>query len=88
MKFKQGKIVCYKTSNGQTISGMVTNAQSMMVQKAQIEMFEVLFQDGTNSRGTYLSRMGIHHIDDSPEITTFIFGDTTAPATVEIADDC
>jgi hypothetical protein len=81
MKFKQGTIVCYKTSNGQTISGVITDAHSIIVKGAPIEIFEVLFQDTMNSRGTYLSRE-----DSDPGANghgNFITGATAAPATVE-----
>lgn len=91
MKFSQGQVVCYKTSNGQTISGMVTSSKKLEVKAclhhhregAPIEMFEVLFQDDTNSRALYLSRN-----DAGDYYTNFITGDKKAPASVEIADDC
>ena len=83
MKFSQGQVVRYRTSNGQTISGMVTSNKKLDVEAfggAPIEMFQVLFQDDTNSRGVYLSRNegGVYY-------TNFISGDAKAPASVELA---
>ena len=83
-KFPKGTLVAYTTSHNQKISGVVFESSGYIISGNNLELVQVIFQNDTNARGIYAA------YDESGEgqyYTSFISGDNTAPAHIEVINE-